>query len=376
MEFKSGRGFCFARIPPVPGRPVSSSPGARLCFFLSSTVETFSDRPLFEKGDTMTQASNKQGDGVAQEGTPPQTIEPHALAVLERASIDTQISTAHAYPRSIQRFKDQALALATYDQETAAGCIFSLPRKDRSTGRNKAIEGPSVRLAEIVAGAWGNLRAQTRILGDDARFITAQAVAHDLETNVAITIEVRRRITTRDGRRYGDDMIAVTANAAAAIAFRNAVFKIVPHALTMTIYRAARDTAIGTAATLQDRRANMLEKFRKMSPHITPERILASLDLPSVDDLGLSHLATLIGVYNAIRDGEVSIDEAFPMPPEDDDGMSQAAKIAAGVKARREADAAKAGTTGDGKVAPKPGKTTDPTQGREQGGDGKPTGSA
>lgn len=303
-------------------------------------------------------------------------VSPSALAVIEKAQTDQAIETAHRYPRSIQQFKQEALALATLDQETAASCIYSLPRKD-SRGGSKIIEGPSVRLAEIVVNAWGNFQAATRIIGEDPRFVTAQGVARDLEKNVTVSAEIKRRITGRTGRRYGDDMIAVTANAAASIALRNAVFRVVPRAFVMAIYREARKTAIGDASTLNDRRLAMLDHFAKLSPHLTPERICAALEKKAVDDIGLEDLATLHGIANAIHDGQLSIDEAFPEPEEPADDRPQAEKVAADLRKRRAKDAAKetkakdkAKSSPEGKPA-KPAK--EPTKPQEAGG-GDPKG--
>ncbi len=141
-----------------------------------------------------------------------------------RAEIDISIATAKRYPRSIQKFKENVLTLATLDQETAESCFYSIRRQ------GKTIQGPSIRLAEIAVGAWGNIRAGARIVGEtaDGKFITSVGFCHDLENNVMVAMESRRRITKRNGEKYGDDMIGTTANAAAAIGFRNAVLKVVP----------------------------------------------------------------------------------------------------------------------------------------------------
>src|SRR4051812_35203832 len=90
-----------------------------------------------------------------------------ALSPAVRAEIDIQISTAKHYPRSIKAFKQQALDMATFDEETASGCFYSLPRG------GKPVEGPSARLAEIVLSAWGNVRADARVVSADATEITA-----------------------------------------------------------------------------------------------------------------------------------------------------------------------------------------------------------
>src|SRR5450631_3785003 len=73
-----------------------------------------------------------------------------SLAVsLARAEVDQQITTAHAYPRSIARAVKGIMTLATLDEQTAEECVYALPRG------GKAIKGPSIRFAEIIGSQWG-----------------------------------------------------------------------------------------------------------------------------------------------------------------------------------------------------------------------------
>ena len=108
--------------------------------------------------------------------------------VLARAELDVQISTAKAYPRDVHRSLQYAEQLATMDEETAQSCFYVLPRKDKD-GTKKEIKGASIRLAEIIANAWGNIHAATRIIENDGRHITAEGIAWDLETNVKIAMQ-------------------------------------------------------------------------------------------------------------------------------------------------------------------------------------------
>lgn len=248
------------------------------------------------------------------------------VEALNRAEIDVQIRTAKQYPRSIRRFKDEATAMATLDEETATGCFYAL-RRDK-----KVIEGPSIRLAEIVMSSWGNLRAGTRVIDIDDKFVTAQAVCHDLETNVAISVECKRRITTKEGRRYGDDMIGVTANAALAIAIRNSVFKVVPMVYTRAIMRAARKVAVGDAKTLSARRHEMVDYFGKMG--VALEHVLYVLDKQSIDDIGLDDLALLKGLATAIKDGDTTIEQAFPEPVDSESANDGGRTAAVGAKVK------------------------------------------
>jgi len=231
---------------------------------------------------------------------------PMDLSPAVRAEIDIQISTAKAYPRSLKAFKQQALDMATFDEETASGCFYVLKRGDTP------IEGPSARLAEIVLSAWGNVRADARIIGADDKEITAEAMTWDLEKNVAIRVQVKRRITNKYGKRYSDDMITMTGNAACSIALRNSVFKVIPMVYTKSVYRAARLVAIGDISTLEAKRSEAVAYFGKMG--ITPDRVLAAIEKESIEDVGLEDVAILKGLATALRDGDANIDETFPSP--------------------------------------------------------------
>jgi hypothetical protein len=221
------------------------------------------------------------------------------------SEIDVQIATAHRYPRSIERFKKMALAIATSDQETAESCFYVLPRG------GKSIEGPGVRLAEIIGSSWGNMRYGARIVGEDDKFIIAHGMAHDLERNVAMTIEVRRRITDKYGKKYNDDMISTTANAACSIALRNAIFKVVPKAFIDSIYKAAKKVAVGDTQTLNDRRHKMMDYFGKMG--VSKDRVFAAMGINGIEDVNLEILEKLIGLSTAIKDGDINVDAAFPI---------------------------------------------------------------
>ena len=144
------------------------------------------------------------------------------LAALTRSEIDVQVATAHQYPRNLSRVLNNIETLATMDEDVAGSCFYTLRRQ------GKVIEGPSVRMAEIIASSWGNLRVQARIISNDGKMITAQGICHDLESNYATSTEVKRRITDKNGKTFSEDMQVVTGNAACAIAMRNALFKVVP----------------------------------------------------------------------------------------------------------------------------------------------------
>lgn len=232
-----------------------------------------------------------------------------ALGALEqqtRGEIDIQVATAKRYPRSIRAFVQQAREMATLDEDTAEACFYAIPRD------GKTVEGPSARFAEIMASAWGHMRVGTRIVGEDDRFITSAATAWDLQTNVAIGFEARRRITNKGGQKFKDDMVGVTSAAASSIAIRNAILKVIPSAFWRPIYEDCRRVAVGSAETLVNRRAKALEFLQRMGA--TNDRVFAVLGVKGVEDITLDQLLTLRGLASAIKEGSTTVDEAFPQP--------------------------------------------------------------
>lgn len=266
------------------------------------------------------------------------TSENTMLQMVSKAELDQQIATAHAYPRSLKKFRAKCLDMATLNEQIADECIYALPRKEG--GQVKMIEGPSARLAEIVANAWGNNRAGARVVEEGREFVTAQGVFHDLEANSAITYEVRRRITNRSGQRFSADMISVTANAACSIALRNAIFKGVPKAFWADIYDAARQVVAGDAHTLVNRRSTALGHLQKIGA--TQEMVLKLLGVAGLEDITLDHISTLKGLFNAVKEGELTVEQAFAPPTE---GMTPV-----GDKPASRADQAKDALKGQDKI--------------------------
>ena len=229
------------------------------------------------------------------------------VRVGDMAEVDVQISTAKRFPRSIARFRSTAMGMVTLNEEIAAGCFYALSRQ------GKAIEGASIRMAEIVASAWGNLRCGARVCGIEDREIVAEGVCWDLEANVVFRMETRRRITTAQGKRYGDDMIVVTGNAACSIAVRNAILRVVPLVYVDELTEAAKQVVRGDAKTLAVRRVDALRALTAMGAN--EARVLARLGRASVEEIGLDDLVMLRGLRTSIKEKHATLDEVFPEIP-------------------------------------------------------------
>jgi hypothetical protein len=230
-----------------------------------------------------------------------------AYTALVRGEVDIQIATAKRYPRSISKFKDSIREMACLDRETAQSCTYALPRA------GKSIIGPSVRFAEICATAWKNLRIAARVIGMDERQMTCQGVAHDLETNVAISVDIKRRITDKEGRRFNDDMLTVTGNAANAIALRNAILKVVPKAYWNPVWLESREVARGEGLTLAEQQKEAFDFFAK-THKVPAAKILARLEKRAIEDVDIDDIDILLGIKTALEEGATTIAQAFEPP--------------------------------------------------------------
>lgn len=238
-----------------------------------------------------------------------EVMQTEQLQSMDRAEIDMQIATAKRFPRNIQQCLDNIRALSMIDEDTMESCFYHLERKDKD-GQIKEIEGMSVRMAEIFVSCWGNLRVATRIIGNDGRKITAQGICFDVQNNVAVSCETSRRITNKNGKTYSDDMQIVTGNAASAIAFRNAVFKVIPAAVTKAVTNEIRQRLLEMTSTkISQKRRNAVEWFTKRG--VTESELKKYLGTDNLETISAEEIVNLRGVATAIREGSSSIDEVF-----------------------------------------------------------------
>ena len=255
-----------------------------------------------------------------------QVQQAEVLSAINRSEIDAQVATAKAYPRDLATVFNKILTLATMDSDTAQECFYVLRRG------GSVIEGLSVRMAEIIASAWGNLRAGADTIANDGKKIKARGVCHDLETNVAVYKTVERSILDKNGRTYSADMQVVTSNAAQAIAFRNAVLAVVPKAMTKKLVQQIKQVAMGEALTLETSRQNMVLYFGKLG--VSEEMLLEYLQVKKRDEIDADMVFELRGLANAIKEGTTTVQEAFVKPVEERRQAEEARKKAEAIKAK------------------------------------------
>lgn len=228
-------------------------------------------------------------------------VEPTAIALMEGAAIDKQISTAHAYPRVISAVREEVLTLATVDQSTAVAMHYAKP-----AGKKKIV-GPSVRLAEIIVASYGNLRVKSYVVEEKLKSVTVRGECWDLQKNTGCCIEVTRSLMDKYGKRYPDHLVVTTTQAAIAIAFRNAVYKTVPMSLFNEQIKQIKQVAIGEGKTLQEQAIACVGAFKDFK--IDKDEFCQIANLRKIDDISVDEIIAMRSIYTSLKEGTITKSE-------------------------------------------------------------------
>ena len=186
-----------------------------------------------------------------------------AVSAMAWSEVEAQIATAHKFPRSIKKFLSESLTLATLSQDIAEACIFTLFLAPTRRSRVR-----SVRLAEIVASAYGNMHAASRVVAVErqGRCLAGGRVGPreeppDLHGDAPEDHGQARQADQRghdcdDWQRRVVDQASETPSSA-----------VVPRAYVDDLYARIREVAVGNERTLADRRASVFRRLGTMGVH-------------------------------------------------------------------------------------------------------------
>lgn len=259
----------------------------------------------------------------------------------QRASAEVQakLYSAKAYPR------DQAAAYtramdACKRPALAAAAMYAFPRGGQT------VSGPSIRLAEALAAAWGNIEYGIRELSRKDGVSEMQAFAWDLETNTSTVqnFTVRHERDTKGGKiRLTDerDIYEVTANNGGR-RLRARILAVLPGDLVDAAIEECRRTLAGdNTIPLVDRVRKMIAAFDKLG--VSQALIEKRAGKPCAELLP-EDLGDLLAIHNSIKDGASEAGAWF------DTAREQAAGAAAAITA------AATGTGAETGAAKTPGK--------------------
>ncbi|MDL4842806.1 hypothetical protein [Aquibacillus rhizosphaerae] len=217
----------------------------------------------------------------------------------EMEEVKGQIFMARQFPRNV--FQSEQRILDNCKRPALAQvAVYSYPR-----GGTK-VEGPSIRLAEVLAQNWGNLSFGVKELEQREGESVALAYAWDLETNVrqekVFTVKHSRKakgnIKKLDDPR---DIYELVANNGAR-RVRSCILGVIPGDIVEKAVEECNRTMQGNnKSPFKDRIASALTAFKEKY-RVTQDQIEGRFGY-NLDAFTERDLADLIKIYNSLKDG-------------------------------------------------------------------------
>lgn len=239
----------------------------------------------------------------------PDVMEGGALRAIASAEIDVAIATAHRFKRNEVMAIERAKKMATLSEDVAEQCEYA-----RDVGGGEIARGPSIRMAEIMAITWGNMKVATRTIEIGRDRVSIQWVAHDLEANLMTSGELSKSIMTSakrgTPRRFSESAITSTVLGQHATGRRDGILSLIPRALTEQVMNEVRKVKQGNAASHKARLDKLMERFDKLG--VTEDRVLAVCKVKKREQVNPEWLDYLFSLGVSVKDGIMTWDEAFP----------------------------------------------------------------
>jgi hypothetical protein len=174
------------------------------------------------------------------------------------------------------------------------------------------ISGPSIRLAEAIAQAWGNIQYGVRELSRDPETATVQAYAWDLETGTRreVTFQVPLIRSTRNGSyRLEDprDIYETVANQGAR-RVRACILALIPGDIVDAAVEQCEVTMRAKADVSPESISRMVEAFGALG--VTREQIERRIQR-RLDSITPAQVVQLKKIYASLRDGMSHVSDWF-----------------------------------------------------------------
>ena len=231
-------------------------------------------------------------------------------AAREESEVQSMMVIAKRFPRDPVQAVDRILQACTR-QTLAEGALYSYNRG------GSEITGPSIRLAEAMAQAWGNLQFGIRELDQRNGESTVEASAWDLETNTRQikVFQVKHERHTRKGvNKLTDprDVYELVANQGAR-RLRACILGVIPGDVTEAAVQQCEVTLAAQADTSPEGVKKLTDAFGKIG--VSTEAIVKRLG-NRLDAIRPAQILQLRKIYTSIKDGMSVPGDWFETAPE------------------------------------------------------------
>lgn len=236
-----------------------------------------------------------------------QTAQVQAYTKRQSQEVQAAVFMAKSFPRDEQHAFNKIMK-ACSRLTLAESAMYEYPR-----GGQK-VTGPSIRLAEAVAMAWGNIDFGFIELEQRTGVSSVMAYAWDLESNTRrqIVFDVPHQRDTKQGAKPLDssrDIYELVANQAAR-RVRSCLLGVIPGDVVESAVEQCRETLkSGNKKPLQDRIRDMVASFEQ--DFIVTIPMLEAYIGCKTEAFSETDFIRLKNVYRSLRDGMAKREEIF-----------------------------------------------------------------
>jgi hypothetical protein len=233
-------------------------------------------------------------------------------ATLVRLENTTQMSVAIQRPRDEREILRKSLAELDIYPSLAKEALYSKPvGKDPETGKQRFADGLSIRAAESLGNRWQNSAYACEISEETDEYIILAGVFMDYETNTrhVFPMRVSKSYRSKQGQmvRYSSDRLDTVIAAHKSKLLRETILRSLPAGLKAEYEKKVRELL--TAESPEVRRQKMVLAFKKFGiDEAGLEKIRGGR---KIADFTHDDLDELIGVFNALKEGEITVDSLF-----------------------------------------------------------------
>ena len=233
-----------------------------------------------------------------------------AMAARTVAEIQAQVFMAKQFPRDENQARARILR-ACQRPGLASKAIYTYPKG------GQRVSGPSIRLAEAMAQAWGNLDFNTVILEQRENESVCLSYCWDVETNTRASRSfiVPHKIQTKSGEKVLTDPREIYELAAnqGARRLRACILSIIPGDIVDEAIDACCDTlSNGNKRPLIDRLRELTDRFQTY--YSVPLSAIERYFKYPLDSFTEMDGVALAGIYTALRDGTAKREDFFQLP--------------------------------------------------------------
>ncbi|MCU0913013.1 MAG: hypothetical protein MUC88_00445 [Planctomycetes bacterium] len=292
--------------------------------------------------DNQNQRALSRFKGAIQSAHPESASE----AAIMSGSTMMAVQTDHVTALSVQQPRDLPLVAKRVEQECGMfpeGLVYAWQTKNKDGSRGQ-IEGPSIKMAMILARSWGNCFASSDTVGESVSHWRIRGKFVDYETGFNLAREYLQRKPSKGmGRMDEDRVIDINFQVGQSKAQRNAIVNAMPAGLVKMAMDAAKK-AIAQGVKKEGGVHKAVEKVKKaFAKYSVTIEMLEQRVGKKAPDWSEEDVADIRAIYTALEDGQTTAANEFETveqgkaallpggapaatsgdepPPLDDDGM-------------------------------------------------------